>query len=422
MKILIIGSGGREHAIAWKVSQNSSVEKIYCSPGNGGTALESKCENIPLSKIDELVNFALKESIDLTIVGPEVFLCEGIVDEFKNNGLKIFGPSKAAAKLEGSKSFAKDFMKKYGVKTPGYAVFDETKKAINYLESCDYPVVIKADGLASGKGVVIANNKKEAEDTINAFILDDIFKGSGKTVVIEEFLQGVEASILSITDGESIIPFISAKDHKKIFDGEKGPNTGGMGVIAPNPYCTEEVLEKFKKEIMEPTLKGIKEENLDFTGIIFFGLMINQKGVYLLEYNVRMGDPETQAVLPLMKSDLVDLIEEALNKKLDGFNIEWKDLSSCCVTLVSQGYPGEYKTGFPINIEEWESKECKNNEIKNFIAGAALKDGELVTSGGRVVNVTSLGKSLQETRQKVYSNIEKVNFKGAYYRKDIGEI
>ncbi|GAA0718538.1 phosphoribosylamine--glycine ligase [Clostridium malenominatum] len=416
MKILIIGSGGREHAIAWKVSQNPSVEKIYCAPGNGGTALEEKCENINLREIEELLSFALEEKIDLTIVGPEVFLCEGIVDEFKDKGLKIFGPSKEGAKLEGSKSFAKDFMKKYGVKTAAYEVFTEVEKAISYLKECDYPVVIKADGLAAGKGVVIASTLEEAEDTINSFILDDIFEGSGKTVVIEEFLQGVEASILSITDGETIIPFISAKDHKKIFDGEKGPNTGGMGVIAPNPYCSEEVMKEFEENIMKSTLKGIKEEGIDFIGIIFFGLMITSKGVYLLEYNVRMGDPETQGVLPLMESDFVELIERALDKKLKGFNVEWKNLSSCCVTLVSGGYPGEYKKGFPVTLEEREDGG------KNFIAGAVFKDGELVTSGGRVVNVTALGKSLGEARERAYSNIHKVHFEGAYFRKDIGEI
>ena len=416
MKILIIGSGGREHAIAWKVSQNPSVEKIYCAPGNGGTELEEKCENIDVYKTEELLSFALEKEIDLTIVGPETLLCEGIVDEFKKEGLKIFGPSKEGAKLEGSKSFGKSFMKKYGVKTASYEVFSEASKAICYLKNCNYPVVIKADGLAAGKGVVIANTFEEGESTINSFIIDDVFNGSGKTVVIEEFLQGVEASILSVTDGEIIIPFISAKDHKKIFDGEKGPNTGGMGVIAPNPYCTEEVLNEFKKDIMEPTLKGIREEGFDFIGIIFFGLMITSKGVYLLEYNVRMGDPETQGVLPLMESDFLELIEAALNKRLNNFNINWKNLSSCCVTLVSGGYPGEYKKEFPILLEE------TSYGTKSFIAGAELKNGELITKGGRVINVTSVGDNLKEAREKAYENVNKIFFKDCYFRKDIGEI
>lgn len=375
MKILLIGSGGREHAMAWKMAQNKSVERIYCAPGNGGTAKENKCENVNLEKTEELIEFASKNNIDLTVVGPEAPLVDGIVNEFKEKGLKIFGPGKVGAQLEGSKSFSKDFMKKYNVKTAEYAVFENSEESLEYLKKCTYPIVIKADGLAAGKGVVICEDYKLAEETIKAFMVKDVFKGSGKKVVIEEYLEGVEASILSITDGKAIIPFVSSKDHKQIFDGNKGPNTGGMGAISPNPYCTEEVLKSFEEEILKPTLIGIQEERMDFTGIIFFGLMITKKGVYLLEYNVRLGDPETQVVLYLMKSDFVDLINAAMDKKLSDFDIEWYDGNACCVVAASKGYPKNYSTGYEISgIDDAGDKV--------FCAGVKLENGVYKTSGG----------------------------------------
>ncbi|KZL93924.1 phosphoribosylamine--glycine ligase [Clostridium magnum] len=415
MKVLIVGSGGREHAIAWKTAQNAAVEKVYCAPGNGGTAAENKCENINITDIKELLTFAKENSIDLTIVGPEVPLIDGIVDEFKKAGLKIFGPSAEAAMLEGSKAYSKEFMKKYGIKTAAYEVFEDKDGALAYLKGCDYPIVIKADGLAAGKGVVICENYNHAEETIIEFMVEDIFKGSGKKVVIEEFLVGPEASILSITDGETIIlPFISAKDHKQIYDGGKGPNTGGMGVISPNPFCTAEVLEAFDKEIMKPTLEGIKAEGLDYTGIIFFGIMITKKGPYLLEYNVRMGDPETQAVLPLMESDLVELVSAALDKKLSSFDLQWHQGASCCVVATSEGYPGKYKTGFEIKGID------KANRI--FASGFVQKDGVFQTSGGRVLCTQALGATLEDARAKAYEDLKNVDFQGIYYRKDIGVI
>lgn len=413
MKVLVIGSGGREHATVWKVSQSPLVDKIYCAPGNGGTDKEEKCENVNIEKIDELLEFAKKENIDLTIVGPEATLVEGIVDKFKENGLKIFGPSKKAAQLEGSKSFSKNFMKKYGVKTAEYEVFYKAEDALEYLKTCPYPTVIKADGLAAGKGVVICQNEEEAKNAIHEFMVKDIFKGAGQKIVIEEFLDGVEASILSITDGKTIIPFISSKDHKQIFDGDKGPNTGGMGVIAPNFYCSDEVLEGFQRDILEPTLEGIKKEELDYVGTVFFGVMITKKGVYLLEYNVRMGDPETQAVLSLMESDYVDLILKAIEGELDNCTVNWKSGHACCVTAVSKGYPGDYEKGF--KISGMDKVGCKV-----FIAGAKEEDGELITSGGRVLNIVSTGSTLEEAREKAYSEIKKVEFEGIYYRTDIG--
>lgn len=413
MKLLLIGSGGREHAIAWKLAQSPKVDKIYVAPGNGGTAIENKCENIDITEIDELVTFAKNNNIYLTVVGPEDPLTKGIKDKFKAEGLRCFGPDQRGAELEGSKSFSKDFMKKYGVKTAEYAVFTDANKAVNYLSDCAYPIVIKADGLAAGKGVIICENKNEAVEAIKATMVDDIFKGAGKKVVIEEFLEGVEASILSITDGKRIIPFISAKDHKQIFDGGKGPNTGGMGVLAPNPYVTDDVMKDFEDNIMANTLRGIREEGFDFKGIIFFGLMITNKGTYLLEYNVRMGDPETQSVLHLMESDLFEVIDAAMNEKLSEIEVEWKDEVCVNVVLASNGYPADFKKGFPITIDD----SIKDNV---FLAGAKYEGGALKTNGGRVLSVVGSGKTLTEAREEAYRNVELVSFEGAYFRKDIG--
>ncbi len=413
MKLLLIGSGGREHALAWKLGKSEKVEKIFVAPGNGGTATHDKCENINITDINELIAFAKKEEIDITIVGPEDPLTEGIVDEFKKENLKIFGPAKDGAMLEGSKSFSKDFMKKYDVKTAEYATFTNVNEALEYLENCTYPTVVKADGLAAGKGVIICENKEEAIEAVNTCMVDDAFNGAGQKIVIEEFLEGVEASILSITDGKTIIPFLSAKDHKQIFDDGKGPNTGGMGVLAPNPYVTEEVLSDFKENIMNKTLVGIKEEGFDFKGIIFFGLMITKKGTYLLEYNVRMGDPETQSVLYLMESDLLEVIEAALNEELDKAQIKWNKGVCINVVLASNGYPNKFNKGYEINIDE----KVKD---KVFLAGAKYEDGILKTSGGRVLSVIGCGENVEEARKEAYLNIDKVTFEGAYYRKDIG--
>lgn len=411
MKVLVIGSGGREHAIAWKIAKSPLVERVFVAPGNGGTYMEEKCENVDLKGIYDYVKFAKEKLVDVTVVGPEAPLVEGIVDEFKKQGLKIFGPLKEAARLEGSKIYAKEFMKRHGVRTAEYEVFYDIEGAVEYIKRCQYPCVIKADGLAQGKGVVICNSTKEAEDTLKKFMVEDVFKGSGKRIVIEEFLEGVEASILSITDGKTIIPFISAKDHKRIFDGDKGPNTGGMGVIAPNPYVTDEVLEDFKKNIMLPTLNGIKEEGLDYHGIIFFGIMITKKGVYLLEYNVRMGDPETQALLPLMKSDFFELILKAIDGKLEGCKVDWEKGYSCNVVAASKGYPGDIEKGFKINIGDVENKI--------FIAGAEFKDGNLITTGGRVLSVTAVADTLEKARSKAYEDLKRIYFEGMQYRKDI---
>ncbi|MGL5414634.1 MAG: phosphoribosylamine--glycine ligase [Clostridium sp.] len=414
MKILLIGSGGRESAIAFKLLENKRIEKIFVAPGNGGTEGYDRCENINLNTNEELREFAIKENIDLTIVGPEEPLTKGIVDYFKEKGLNIFGPDKRGAMLEGSKSFSKDFMKKYGVSTAEYEVFYNEEDAKRYLENCDYPIVIKADGLAAGKGVVICENKVVAMETIKKFMVEDIFKGAGKKVVIEEFLEGIEASILSITDGNKIVPFLSAKDHKQIFDNNKGPNTGGMGVVAPNPYVTEEVLKEFYEGIMNKTLLGIKKEKMDFKGIIFFGIMMTKKGVKLLEYNVRMGDPETQSVLTLMESDFLEVIEAALKGNLDKDFVKWRKGYCVNVVFASEGYPKKAKIGCEIEV---------NEEIKDkvFIAGAKREGNKLVTTGGRVLSVVETGKTLEEARENTYKVAKQVKFEGAYYRKDIGK-
>ena len=420
MKILIVGSGGREHAIAWKISQNQKVEKIFAAPGNAYNKLIKNCENVNINSSDEILNFAKKENIDLTIVGSEELLVDGIVDKFEENNLKIFGPNKQAALLEGSKAFAKDFMEKYGVKTAKYKSFTDKDEAVKYLDEMSYPVVIKASGLAAGKGVVIAQNRKEAETTLEDMMVNKAFASAGDTVVIEEFLDGVEISVLSITDTNVILPFISAKDHKKISEKETGLNTGGMGVIAPNPYYTKTVEEKFISDILEPTLKGLKAEKMNFAGIIFFGLMVAKGEVYLLEYNMRMGDPETQAVLPLMKTDYLDLIDAALNKKLDNFKIDWENKSACCVVMAAGGYPVKYEKGNVISGLEKFSAEDENRKI--FFAGVKSNNENFLTNGGRVLNVVAIENSLDGAITKAYDNVKEISFKDNYYRKDIGTL
>ncbi|CDF59476.1 phosphoribosylamine--glycine ligase [Thermobrachium celere] len=413
MKVLVLGSGGREHALSKKIAESSLVTKVYVCPGNVGTLMEDKCQNIDLEDLDDIINFAKSEEIDLVVVGPEKYLMLGAVDRFRENGIKIFGPSKKAALLEGSKAYAKEFMKRYGVKTASYEVFDDFEEAKGYLDKVKYPVVIKADGLAQGKGVVICSSKDEAEDTLFSFMVQDLFKGSGKRVVIEEYLKGVEASIICITDGKSIKPFVSAKDHKRLMDNDKGPNTGGMGVVAPNMYVTEDVFEKFKEDIMEKTLLGIREENLDYKGFIYFGIMITEDGPYLLEYNVRFGDPEAQAILPLLKSDLVEVILKTLDGRLDECELEWIDGASCNVVLSSRGYPLSPVLGDEIyGLESIE-------DVDIFISGVKLEGGRFYTNGGRVLSLTAVADNLELAREKVYKEIKKIKFDGMHYRRDI---
>ncbi len=421
MKILIVGAGGREHAIAWKLLKNDKIKKIYIAPGNAGSEILENTENVTLKNdINAYVRFAKENEIDLTFVGSEELLVKGIVDEFKKNRLKIFGPNKKAAILEGSKAYSKNFMKKYGIKTAIYEIFDNVENAIKFLkEYKEFPVVIKASGLAAGKGVIIAQNLKEAVKAVEDIMVNDKFGEAGNQVVIEEFLNGVEASILSFTDSKVIVPLLSAKDHKKIGENETGLNTGGMGVISPNPYVTDKILEEFKENIMNPTLKGIQAEGMDFEGVIFFGIMITEKGVYLLEYNMRLGDPETQAVLPLLENDLLELIESSFDKKLSEVNVRWKELHSCCVVGVAEGYPENYKKGDIITgLDNFDEN---NNELL-FIAGAKYENNQFLTNGGRVLNTVGIGTTPNEAREKAYNLLNKINFNGKYFRKDIGEI
>lgn len=418
MKILIVGAGGREHAIAWKLSQNKKVEKIFVAPGNACIEMLPNAESVNLGSIDEYISFAKKNNVELTVVGSEELLVQGIVDEFHKNGLKIFGPDKKAAILEGSKAYSKDFMKKYGIKTATYEIFDNSEKAKGFLNNWkDFPVVVKASGLAAGKGVIIAQNLDEAIKAVEDIMVDEKFGNAGSQVVIEEYLDGVEASILSFTDSKVIVPLLSAKDHKKIGEDETGLNTGGMGVISPNPFVTNEIFEKFESDIMKPTLKGMQAEGMDFAGVIFFGLMITKKGVYLLEYNMRMGDPETQAVLPLLENDLLELIEKSFDKKLSEIEVNWKPLHSCCVVAAAGGYPESYKKGDEITgILDFTETDDK----KIFICGAKIENGKLLTNGGRVLNAVALGNTLEEAQKKAYELLKTINFEGMYFRKDIG--
>ncbi len=417
MNILIIGSGGREHALAWKFAQDSQVNEIFIAPGNAGTATEKKCQNIHLTDVTDLKQFALDNDVSLTIVGSEELLAQGIVDEFQSAGLQIFGPHQAAAQLEASKAYAKQFMLKHGIKTADYQEFTDIDSALQHLTICDYPTVIKADGLAAGKGVIIAENQAEAETAIMEIMSDKVFGNAGDKVVIEEFLTGVEASILSFTDGKTILPMLSAKDHKKIGEGETGLNTGGMGVICPNPFVTDSVYRQFIEDILNPTLTGLQADNLGFSGVIFFGLMINERGVFLLEYNMRMGDPETQTVLPLLNNSLTELVQAGLDGKLAEANLSWKAQKATCVVAASRGYPENYDKGMTIT-----GTDQMDSQTLCFIAGATQNDGSLLTSGGRVLNVVSLDDSREKSIQRAYDNLQKINFEGMTYRKDIGKI
>lgn len=416
LNILIIGAGGREHALAWKFAQDVRVGQIFVAPGNAGTAAMQRVRNIPLTRVEDLLAFAQKENVGLTFVGAEALLVEGIVDTFRAAGLAIFGPDRQAAQLEGSKRFAKDFMQKYGVKTAAYASFRELDAALAYVQDCAYPTVVKASGLAAGKGVVICQNRAEAETALRVMMESRRFGEAGAEVVIEEFLDGYECSLLSFCDSRAIVPLVSARDHKTIGEGNTGENTGGMGVVAPHPRFGAAEMATFRRDILEPTLQGIQAEGMDFAGVIFFGLMVNARGVYLLEYNMRFGDPETQAVLPLMQSELLDAVQAALDRRLDDNAFRWQDAHACCVVAASAGYPGEFRSGLPI-----EGLERARFHGLVFIAGAKTECGAMQTSGGRVLNCVGVAPTASEARQKAYDAIAQVQFDGITYRRDIGQ-
>ena len=419
MKVLIIGSGGREHAIAWKVAKSPKVEKIYCAPGNGGISQVAECVPIGAMEFDKLAAFAKEKEIDLTIVGMDDPLVGGVVDVFEKEGLRVFGPRKNAAILEGSKAFSKDLMKKYHIPTAAYENFDNPEAAIAYLkEKAEFPIVLKADGLALGKGVLICNTLEEAEEGVKTIMLDKKFGSAGNTLVIEEFMTGREVSVLSFVDGKTIKTMTSAQDHKRAKDGDQGLNTGGMGTFSPSPFYTKEIDEFCQKNIYQPTVDAMAAEGREFKGIIFFGLMLMEKGPKVLEYNARFGDPEAQVVIPRMKNDMVEVCEACIDGTLDQINLEFEDNAAVCVVLASDGYPVSYEKGFPIEgLENFEGKEG----YYVFHAGTALKDGKTVTNGGRVLGVTAKGATLKEARKNAYAATEWIQFENKYMRHDIGK-
>jgi phosphoribosylamine--glycine ligase len=419
MKILIVGSGGREHAIAWKVAQSPKAEKIYCAPGNAGVAEYAECVDIGAMEFEKLADFAQDREIDLTIIGMDDPLVGGIVDVFEARGLRVFGPRKNAAILEGSKAFSKDLMKKYHIPTAAYETFDDPEEALKYLETAKLPIVLKADGLALGKGVLICNTLEEARDGVRQIMQDKKFGSAGNQMVIEEFMTGREVSVLSFVDGKTIKTMASAQDHKRAKDGDQGLNTGGMGNFSPTPFYTEEVDAFCRKHIFQPTVDAMAAEGRPFKGVIFFGLMLTPDGPKVLEYNARFGDPEAQVVLPRMKNDMVEVVEACIDGTLDQIDLQFTDEAAVCVVLASDGYPVSYEKGFPIRgLENFRDREG----CYVFHAGTRFNEkGEIVTNGGRVLGVTALGSDLKEARANAYRAVELVDFDNKYFRHDIGK-
>jgi phosphoribosylamine--glycine ligase len=417
MKVLVVGSGGREHAIIWKLSKSPKVSQLYCAPGNAGIAELANLVDIKATEVEKLAEFAKNEKIDLTIIGMDDPLMLGIVDIFQAKGLRVFGPRKNAAIIEGSKVFSKDLMKKYDIPSAGYEVFEDPNKAKAFLKTTDYPVVLKADGLALGKGVLICNTIEEALAGTDEIMVAKKFGDAGIKMVVEEFMVGPEVSVLSFCDGEHIIPMVSAQDHKRAFDNDEGLNTGGMGTFSPSKYYTDEIDAQCLDAIYKKTLQGMKAEGRPFTGIIFFGLMLTKNGPRVLEYNARFGDPEAQVILPRLKTDLVDIVEAAIDGKLNEINIEWDDNATVCVVLASGGYPVSYEKGY--EITGLEAQKDKDDLIV-FHAGTSRKDSKLVTNGGRVLGLTAIGKDIEEARQKAYRAVTEVNFDKKQFRTDIG--
>ena len=414
MRILVVGGGGREHAICWKLSKEANVEKIYCAPGNAGISNVAECIDIGDSDIENLLKFAKENQIDLTIVGPEIPLVAGIVDAFEKEGLKIFGPNKKCAQLEGSKSFSKDFMIRHNLPTAKYKEYTDLDEAISEIDSFGYPVVIKADGLAAGKGVVISENREDAITTLKEMMSAKKFGNAGDKIVVEEFLNGIETSILAFVDNDTIVPMVSSKDHKKVFEGETGLNTGGMGTFSPSEIYTDELAKEVQEKILDKTLEGFKKDNLNYKGILFVGLMITEDGPKILEYNVRFGDPETQSVLFRLDTDLNKIISAILDNNLKNIEINYSKEEAICVMLTSGGYPESYEKGKVIS-----GLENLDSDIVVFHSGTKFDNGNIVTNGGRVIGITAKGKTVKEAGEKVYENIKKINFEGMHYRKDI---
>ena len=414
MKILVVGSGAREHAICWKLNQSSIVSKIFCAPGNAGISQIAQCVNIKADSLNELVEFAVSNNVELVVIGPEGPLVDGLADMLAEKNIKVFGPCKKGAKLEGSKSYSKDFMKKYKIPTAKYESYTSSQAALSGLEKFNVPLVVKADGLAAGKGVIICQTKHEAENAINSIMNEKQFGDAGSTVVVEEFLEGTEASLLCFMDGKSIIPMESARDYKKAYDNDMGLNTGGMGGFSPNTIYTEELKKYIAENIFERTLQGLKNENIDFRGVLFIGLIINNNEARVLEYNVRFGDPETEVVLPRLKSDLAEIMLKCIDGNLKEEDLQWSSESCVTVVLASGGYPEKYEKG-----KEITGLNDLDEDIVVFYSGTKLEGGKVVTDGGRVLAVTATGKTIKEAREKVYSNIPRINFEKIQFRKDI---
>jgi phosphoribosylamine--glycine ligase len=418
MKVLVVGGGGREHALAWKLQQSESVTGVYVAPGNAGIKDSATAVEIPADDISRLKQFALDKAIDLTVVGPDNPLANGIVDEFQQASLKIFGPTKAAARLESSKSFAKEFMARYGIASPGFAVCDSANEAIRAVENFGFPTVIKADGLALGKGVVIAHNLQEAEQAIRRMMEERLFGDAGSRVVVEEFLQGTECSVHALVDGQNYCLFPTAQDHKALYDGNHGPNTGGMGAFSPSQTLSPRDLALIERDILQPFLRGIQAEGITYQGLLFPGLMLTKRGPVVLEFNARFGDPETQALLPRLSSDLVELLEATIAGRLREVTPQWSSAASVCVVLASRGYPDRAETGKPI-VGLPEVAALKDALV--FHAGTREQEGRIVTSGGRVLGITAVGDSVLSARRKAYDAAGMIEFDGCYFRRDIGE-
>ena len=418
MRVLVVGSGGREHVLAWKLKQSPRVQKVYCAPGNAGIATIAECVPIAADNIVRLVNFALEQEIELTVIGPEAPLTAGIVDAFIAAGLTVFGPDKAAAQLEGSKAFAKQIMAKNNIPTAESRTFTSAASALAYLQEKGAPIVVKADGLAAGKGVVVAATLAEAQEAVRRIMVDKEFGEAGSLVVIEEFLQGEEVSVLAFTDGNTVIPMVSSQDHKAVYDGDTGPNTGGMGAYSPAPVLTAALLAQVESQVLQPTIAGLRAEGIIFKGILYAGLMITADGPKVLEFNVRFGDPECQAVIPRLKSDLPTLMLSVINHSLHDTTIEWHENHTACVVMASGGYPGSYQKGIVINGLDAAAAVA---DAYVFHAGTAQKGAKTVTVGGRVLGVTAWGDTLQSALDKAYAAAEKISFAGAHYRKDIGQ-
>lgn len=417
MKVLVIGSGGREHAIAYALSKSSKVSEIHAIPGNPGIATIGTCHSGSVEDLEGILKFVEENNIDFTVIGPEVPLCLGLADLLEDHGHKVFGPRRESATLEGSKAFSKAFMERHNIPTAAYKEVNSYEEAVSALDSFDYPVVVKADGLAAGKGVVICESKEEAIQTLKEMMIDGSLKDAGNKVVLEEFLTGFECSLLCFTDGDTIIPMVSAKDHKQIFDGNKGPNTGGMGTVSPNPFLPEGMDEVFENDILKPFIAGLKKDNMDYRGVIFIGLMIENKKAKVLEFNVRFGDPETQVIMLRLDSDLFDIMYAVSTKTLDKVEVKWKDEHAACLVLASAGYPNAYEKGKVIT-----GLDNVSSDVVVFHAGTKETNGNIVTNGGRVLNVCALGSSLDDVRNKVYNAAKDIEFEGKYCRSDIGLI